>query len=108
MQRKDRVTVFTPKIGKIAKTFGKRSVEAAIIGSYKESLSGISFGDVVYLDRGRADGVELGNIFEVYSFVDRGTDKKITPSLTCADDVISFKSVFKLLFRRLAIYLFGE
>jgi hypothetical protein len=82
IQRKDRITVFTPKIGKIAKTFGKRSVEAAIIGAYKESLSGISFGDVVYLDRGRADGVELGNIFEIYSFVDKGTDKKITPSPT--------------------------
>ncbi len=82
VQRKDRITVYTPKIGKIATTFSKRNVEAAIIGSYKESLSGISFGDVVYLDRGRADGVELGNVFQVYSFVDRGTQKKITPSPT--------------------------
>ncbi len=82
VQRKDRITVYTPKIGKIAKTFGKRSVEAAIISSYRESLTGNSFGDVVYLDRGRADGVELGNIFEIYSFVDRGTDRKITPSPT--------------------------
>jgi hypothetical protein len=57
-------------------------VEAAIIGSYRESLTGIAFGDVVYLDRGRADGVELGNLFEVYSFVDRGTQRKITPSPT--------------------------
>ena len=82
VQRKDRITVFTPKIGKIARTYSKRSVEAAIIGSYRESLSGISYGDVVYLDRGRADGVELGNLFEVYSFVDRGTQRKITPSPT--------------------------
>lgn len=82
VQRKDRITVYTPKIGKIAKTFSKRSIEAAIIGSYRESLTGIAFGDVVYLDRGRADGVELGNIFEVYSFVDRGTQRKITPSPT--------------------------
>ncbi len=82
VQRKDRLTVYTPKIGKIARTYSKRSVEAAIIGSYRESLTGIAFGDVVYLDRGRADGVELGNLFEVYSFVDRGTQRKITPSPT--------------------------
>lgn len=82
VQRKDRITVYTPKIGKISRTFSKRSVEAAIIGSYRESLTGIAFGDVVYLDRGRADGVELGNLFEVYSFVDRGTQRKITPSPT--------------------------
>lgn len=82
LQRKDRLTVYTPKIGKIAKTFSRRSVEAAIIGSFRESITGMSFGDVVYIDRGRADGVELGNIFDVYSFVDRGTLKKITPSPT--------------------------
>ncbi len=82
VQRKDRITVYTPRIGKIARTYSKRSVEAAIIGSYRDSLTGISFGDVVYLDRGRADGVELGNLFEVYSFVDRGTQRKITPSPT--------------------------
>ena len=82
VQRKDRITVYTPKIGKIARTYSKRSVEAAIIGSYRESLTGITYGDVVYLDRGRADGVELGNLFEVYSFVDRGTQRKITPSPT--------------------------
>lgn len=82
VQRRDRITVYTPRIGKIAKTYSKRSVEAAIIGSYRESLTGIAYGDVVYLDRGRADGVELGNIFAVYSFVDRGTQRKITPSPT--------------------------
>ena len=82
VQRRDRITVFTPKIGKIARTFSKRNVEAAVIGSYRESLSGMSFGDVVYIDRGRADGVELGNVFDIYSFVDRGTQRKITPSPT--------------------------
>ncbi|MBC7427139.1 MAG: LysM peptidoglycan-binding domain-containing protein [Bacteriovorax sp.] len=82
VQRKDRITVYTPKIGKIAKTFSRRNVEAAIIGSYRDTISGSSFGDVVYLDRGRADGVELGNVFDVYSFVDRGTQRKITPSPT--------------------------
>ncbi len=82
VQRKDRITVYTPKIGKIAKTFSRRNVEAAVIGSYRDSISGSSFGDVLYLDRGRADGVELGNVFDVYSFVDRGTQRKITPSPT--------------------------
>lgn len=82
VQRRDRITVFTPKIGKIARTYSKRNVEAAIIGSYRESLSGMAYGDVVYIDRGRADGVELGNIFDIYSFIDRGTQRKITPSPT--------------------------
>lgn len=82
VQRKDRITVYTPKIGKIAKTFSRRNVEAAVIGSYRDSVSGLSYGDVIYLDRGRADGVELGNVFDIYSFVDRGTQRKITPSPT--------------------------
>lgn len=82
VQRKDRVTLYSPKIGKLSKTFSKRNVEAAVIGSYRDSISGMSFGDVVYIDRGRADGVELGNIFDVYSFVDRGTQKKITQNPT--------------------------
>jgi subtilisin family serine protease len=34
------------------------------------------------LDRGRADGVEMGNVFEVYSFYDRGTEKRITADPT--------------------------
>ena len=82
VQRKDRITVYTPKIAKISKTYSRRNVEAAVIGSYRDSLTGMSYGDVIYLDRGRADGVELGNVFDVYSFVDRGTQKKITPSPT--------------------------
>jgi hypothetical protein len=45
-------------------------------------LTGNSFGDVVYLDRGRADGVEIGNVFEVFSFIDRGTEKRITADPT--------------------------
>lgn len=82
LQRGDRITIYTPKIGKIAKTFSRRNIESAIIGSFRDSVSGLSFGDVVYIDRGRADGVEIGNIFDVYSFLDRGTLKKITPSPT--------------------------
>jgi nucleoid-associated protein YgaU len=82
VQRKDRLSFYTPKIAKIAKTYSRRNIEAAVIGSYRDSLTGMSYGDVIYLDRGRADGVELGNVFDVYSFIDRGTQKKITPSPT--------------------------
>jgi hypothetical protein len=82
VQRKDRVTIFTPKINKISRTYSQRKVEAAIIGSYRDSSTGLSFGDIVYLDRGRADGLELGNTLEIYSFVDRGTEKKISSSPT--------------------------
>ena len=82
VSRKDRITVYTPKINKIVKTFNRRNIEAAIVDTFRDTLSGISFGDVVYLDRGRADGVELGNIFELYSFKDYGTERKITPDPT--------------------------
>lgn len=82
VQRQDRVTVYTPKINRIVKTFNKRTIEAAIIKAYNDTANGLSFGDVVYFDRGRADGVEMGNVFELYSFVDRGTEKKITPNPT--------------------------
>jgi hypothetical protein len=82
VQRRDRITVYTPKLGRIVKTYSPRSIEAAVIGSYREAEDGISTGDVVYLDRGRADGVEMGNVFELYSFHDRGTGKRITPDPT--------------------------
>lgn len=77
-RRGDRVTVYTPKIDKLVKTFNDRAIEAAIIDSYKDLAKNMIYGDVVYLDRGRADGVEIGNVFEVYSFYDRGTGKRIS------------------------------
>ena len=80
-ERKNRVTVHTPKINRIVRTFSKKNIEAAIVDAYRETANGISFGDVVYLDRGPADGVEMGTVFEAYSFFDRGTGKKITPTL---------------------------
>ncbi|MCT4641528.1 MAG: LysM peptidoglycan-binding domain-containing protein [Bacteriovoracaceae bacterium] len=82
INREDRITVYTPKIERITRTFNNRLVEAVIIGSFNKLQEYASFGDVVYLDRGRADGVEMGNVFEVYGFKDRGTAKNITDNPT--------------------------
>lgn len=78
IQREDRITVYTPRIERITKTFNDRIIESAILANYKGSSEAISYGDVVYIDRGRADGVEIGNVFEVFGFKDRGTERKIT------------------------------
>jgi len=77
-QRGDRITSYTPKIERITKTYSSRIIEAGIIDSYKTAQTVFGVNDVVYLDRGRADGVELGNVFDVYGFKDRLTDKNIT------------------------------
>jgi hypothetical protein len=78
IQRRDRLTIYTPKINQTIQTFNRRLIEAAIIGSFRDSPNSLSMGDIVYLDRGRADGVELGNVFELVSFLDRGTGRRIT------------------------------
>ncbi len=81
-QRGDRITTYTPKIERITKTYNSRIIEAGIIASYHSNQSLLSLGDVVYLDRGRADGVEMGNVLEVYGFKDRSTQKNITDQPT--------------------------
>lgn len=81
-QRGDRITAYTPKIDRITKTYNSRLVEAAILAPYQPMQTILGMGDVVYLDRGRADGVEMGNVFEVYGFKDRLTDKNITDQPT--------------------------
>lgn len=81
-QRGDRVTVYTPKIERITKTFNSRIIEAAIVGTFSLNQSIIGMGDVAYLDRGRADGVEMGNVFEVYGFKDRALGVNITDQPT--------------------------
>ena len=82
VQRKDRLTLYTPKVKKIYRTFADRTIEAAIVSSYHESANGLSFGNVTYLDRGRIDGVELGTVFEIYDFKDKATGRRITPDPT--------------------------
>lgn len=82
INRGDRLTVYTPKIERITTTFNSRLIESVIMSAYKDFSRYASFGDVVYLDRGRADGVEMGNVFEIYGFEDRGTKKKITENPT--------------------------
>lgn len=78
IHRKDRITIYTPKIDRILTTFNPRVIEASIIQGFEPSKKILGYGDVVYLDRGRADGVESGNVFEVFAYKDKGTDKKIT------------------------------
>lgn len=81
-QRGDRITAYTPKIERITKTYNSRLVEAAVLSTFQPMQTILGFGDVVYLDRGRADGVEMGNVFEVYGFKDRLTNKNITDQPT--------------------------
>ncbi len=81
-QRGDRITAYTPKIDSITKTYSSRLIEAAILAPYEPMQTLLGYGDVVYLDRGRADGVEIGNVFEVYGFKDRLSKKNITDQPT--------------------------
>lgn len=81
-ERGDRITTYTPKIEKITRTYNSRLVEAAILSTFNYKQAIVGFGDVIYLDRGRADGVEMGNVFEVYGFKDRLLKEKITDQPT--------------------------
>ncbi len=81
-QRGDRITAYTPKIERITRTFNSRLIEAGILASFQPQQSVLAYGDVVYLDRGRADGVEMGNVFEIYGFKDRSLGTNITDQPT--------------------------
>lgn len=93
ISRGDRITVFTPKIDRITKTFNSRLIEAVLVGAYNNHQQYASFGDVIYIDRGRADGVEMGNVFEIYGFRDRGTNRNITENPTYKNGEITVISL---------------
>lgn len=78
LSRGDRVTSYMSKINRIYKSFSKRVIEASVMAGYVKDKDLFSYGDVVYLDRGRIDGVEIGNVFEVYSNKDGQTEKRIS------------------------------
>lgn len=78
IERGSRITTYTPKIERLIKTYNSRTIEAVLISSFHGAQKYLGFGDIAYIDRGRADGVEIGNIFEVYGFKDRSTWKNIT------------------------------
>lgn len=81
-QRGDRITAYTPKIERITRTYNSRLIEAAVMSSFQPMQTILGFGDVLYIDRGRADGVEMGNVFEVYGFKDRLTRANISDQPT--------------------------
>lgn len=93
MERGDRITVYTPKIDMLTKTFNPRLIESVLIAGFYKLQSLVSFGDIVYLDRGRADGVEVGNVFEVYGFKDRVTKTNISDNPTYKNGELSVITV---------------
>lgn len=80
--RGDRLTAYTPKIQKVYQTFNTKKVEAMILQAFDADMTFANIGSVVYLDRGRADGLEIGNVLDVYDNRDRSTGKVITEKET--------------------------
>lgn len=76
-ERGAKITSYTPKIESIVPTFNSKIIEGVILAGYQDGNTTFTVGDVIYLDRGRADGLEIGNVLDVYDFVDRGTGKRI-------------------------------
>ncbi len=90
IERGVRITTYTPKIEKIYQNHNPRLIEAMVIKAYSKEVENFHSGEILYLDRGRADGVEIGNIFETYGFVDRATRRKIAnqPAYKTAELVV--------------------
>ena len=108
VKRDDRLTVYTPRVSKVLRTFNSRKIEAAIVGFEQRNYQVVSLGSLVYLDRGRADGVEIGNIFDLYSFIDQQTGKKITFNPTYKIGEVSIIRLSENFSTALVVNLSGE
>ncbi len=75
--RGSKLTSYTPKIDKVFKTYNSRIIEGTILTGYRELNTHFATGDILYIDRGRVDGVEVGNVFDVYDSKDRGEGRII-------------------------------
>ncbi len=82
VQRGDKITQYTPKIKKIRKLYTNQKIEAFVIDTYNDERMHLTLGDIIYLDRGRSDGVKIGYTFGVFDNVDLNTRKEITDSPT--------------------------
>ncbi len=76
-KRHARLTSYTPRIKDLDKVYVKRSIEGIVMKGF-DSSTYLSLGSIGYLDRGRADGLEVGAVLNVYSFKDQATQKKIS------------------------------
>ncbi len=79
MPRGSRITTHIPKIIEIAENFNSQIIEGNLIGGRENDKSIFTYGDIIYIDRGRADGLELGNVLDIYNFSDRSLQVEISP-----------------------------
>ncbi len=77
INRGDRLTVYTPKIEKIYRKYNAQLIEAVVIDSFDPLRRVLMAGDLAYIDRGREDGVRIGDVFGIYSNIDKKTKKFI-------------------------------
>ncbi len=64
IRRGDRVKAFEPAVVEVRPKLGTKSVDGFIVAP-KFELTNVAEHDVVYIDRGTADGVEVGHTFAV-------------------------------------------
>lgn len=77
VMRGDKVTNYYPKIEEVRPFLSDRQIEGRLIGSYQAGKMYATLGDIVYLNRGKSDGVQAGHVFNVMNQVDRSDKKNI-------------------------------